>query len=1111
MTKHYYRFRRSLPAFHGITRQQLSTKPTAFWRVLASVGVFFCALFTVSLLATIPAFAQERKVTGAITDQEDGSELPGVNVTVKGTTTGTVTDATGKYDLSVSSSDAILVFSYIGYVTQEIAVGARNTINVQLATDIQSLQEVVVTGYTTENRREVTGAVATIKSRELVAVPTGNVEQQFQGRVPGVTVITNGQPGTSSVVRVRGFGAFGGNEPLYVVDGLPVGSTDFISPDDIESTTVLKDAASASIYGARAANGVIVLTTKKGNKGNQKLRVSYDGVFGITVPGRVDNILNPQETAEWTWQAKRNTATQLGRAPEFTSDQYGTGPEPILPDYLAVGPRSGVVGPIDLAAEQANYNVDLSKGSLYQVIRANKSGTNWWDEITQVAPLNRHTLSFAGGGENSAFYVSFGVQDQKGIIIEQEFKRYTFRINSEHNLLKNLRIGENIQGTYLSRKGLIGGGGGRGAANEENDVLQAFRMPSIIPVYDEFGGYAGTAAKGFNNPRNPVASRNRAADNGGYSVFGFGNIYAELDVVKGLTLRSSIGGGLSNNYFYFYTPPTYENSENNSSYTYGEGAGAFTSWTFTNTASYQNNFGLHSINVLAGVEALNTGTGRSISGSGLNPFSTDPNYISLTNTQGTGRVVNSNYFQGSNFFSVFGQVKYIFNDKYIINGVLRRDGSSQFGANNRYGVFPAVSGAWRISSETFMAGIPFINDLKLRGGWGQMGNSQNVDPNNQYTLYASSLGLSAYDISGSNSSVTEGFYRSRIGNPNAKWETSVTSNVGLDGSFFEGKLDLVLDFWRKDTKDLLYTLETPAVVGPIAADPAINIAKMRNQGIDIEVATRGNFTPDFSYEVRLSGSFLQNEIISLAPGVDDFPAGGSRIGNLILNQVGRPISAYYGYKVDGLFQDQADVDNAPIQDGKGVGRFRFQDIDGNDTINSLDRTYLGSPVPKFNGGINIRLTYKNFELETFLATFLGVQNYNFSKWFTDFYPSFTGAAIGTNVKESFVLGQGGNSVPVFEDVSNFSTNTQSNSYYVESGNYARLTNLQIAYKLPGAFLSRYGIERARVYLQATNLFTITNYTGLDPGVSGGADTTLGIDVGNAPVTRGFNVGVNLGF
>ncbi|MDO1448706.1 SusC/RagA family TonB-linked outer membrane protein [Rhodocytophaga aerolata] len=1078
-------------------------------------GVSLAALAFCLLFFAFPTFAQNRTVTGTVTASDDGSTLPGVNVLVKGTTSGTTTDGNGKFSISVPGNDATLVFSFIGYTAEEVAVGARSVIDVGLVPDVQSLQEVVVTGYTTENRRDVTGAVATVKARDLVAVPSGNVEQQLQGRVPGVTVITNGQPGTTSVVRLRGFGAFGGNEPLYVVDGVPVGSTDFLNPDDIETTTVLKDAPSASIYGARAANGVIVYTTKKGYDG--KMRVTYDGVFGVSTPGKVNNILNPQEQADWTWQAKRNTAQQLGYAPGselynnlFKTDQYGNDPAgPVLPDYLMVGNRFGVVGNINLDEERAKYNNDPRLGSVYLVMPADKNGTNWYDALTRPALLNRHTLGFSGGSERSKYYISLGMQNQQGVLIHQKFERYAMRLNSEHNLAKGVRFGQTLQGTYIRRQGLVGGNGGRGAAGEENNWLDAFRMPAIIPVYDAFGGYAGTQAKGFNNPRNPVAARDRSSDNGGFGYGLFGNFYVEVDPIKDLTLRSSIGGGLSSGFSNFYSLPSYENSENQSAYSYGENYNWGANWVFTNTARYNKKFGIHTIDLLGGIESLNTGFGRNIGGNGQSPFSRDPNYVTLTTTG--NRVVNSGYNRGITFFSIFGQAKYIFNDKYIFTGVLRRDGASSFGPENRYGVFPAASAAWRISSEDFMSGVPFINDLKIRGGYGMMGNTSGLSSSNQFSLFAADLGSSFYDITGGNAAPEQGFFRNRIGNPAAKWETSITSNIGFDGSFFDGKLDVVFDVWRKDTRDLLYSLETAAVIGPQATDPAINIAKMRNEGIDIGVTTRGTRGADFNYEVTLSASFLNNEIVALAPGVEYFEPFTLRNITPIRNQVGRSISAFYGYDVVGLFQNQAEVDAAPTQDGKAVGRFRYRDINGDGAITVDDRTYLGSPVPKFNGGINIKLGYKNFEFETFLQTFLGVQNYNFSKWYNNFYPSFTGTAYSTAVKESFTFERGGNTVPIFEDASNFSTNTQSNSFYIESGNYARLTNLQLAYKLPESMMGRYGFSRARVYLQATNLFTISKYSGLDPGVAGNADTTLGIDVGNPPMPRGYNIGLNLTF
>jgi TonB-dependent starch-binding outer membrane protein SusC len=1064
-------------------------------------GTLFCGLLW---LMSVVAFAQ-KPVSGKVSDSK-GEGVPGASITVKGTTTGTISDAGGSFKINVPNSGGSLVISSIGYKAQEVKLAGQSTINVSLEDDAASLDEVVVTGYSVDKRRESTGAISTVKSKDLTAVPSGNVEQQLQGRVAGLTVVTNGQPGTASQIRVRGFGAFGGNEPLYVVDGVPVGSTDFLNPDDIESTTVLKDASAASIYGARAANGVIVYTTKKGTKGAKKLSVTYDGMYGVTDPGTGQSMMNPTDFATWTWNAKRNSGEAFGHP------QFGSGSTPVIPDYLSVGGTPGVTGSVDLAAQKLKYNVDPSVGAIYQVIKANKAGTDWYAAITRKAPIQRHSLGFSGGGENSRFYVGFSAQDQKGILVTNALKRYAFRINSEFNVLKNLRIGENIQMTYRQVLGQTGGAGGNGIAADENDILQAFRMPSIIPIYDEFGGYAGTQAKGFNNPRSPVANQDGIKGNRNFNGVGTGNIYIEFDPIPGLTLRSSAGGNYGNFYGYNYTRWQYENSENNSAYGYGENAGYSFGWTFTNTANYKKAFGKHSIEVLAGQEALNTGAGRNLSANGLNPFSTDPNYVTIT-TLGSRNPPNSNLFKGVNFNSYFGRAIYNFNDKYILTGVIRRDGSSRFGANARYGIFPAVSAAWRISSESFMKNLPWVQDLKIRGGYGTMGNSNNVDPNNQYSLYSTSTSNSGYDITGSNSGIVAGYYRSRIGNPDAKWETSVTKNIGFDGSFLKGKLDVIVDLWQKDTKDLLYQLPITATAGFQASAPSVNIGKMVNKGIDIQVINRGKINKDFGYELNITGSFLHNEITKIADGLTYITSIDASLRGIapIRNQLGYSLSSFYGLKVLGLFQTKEEVAAAPAQDGKGVGRFRYADVNNDGKIDASDRTYLGSPVPKFTGGVNFTVTYKNFDVSAYIYTSIGNKIFNMSKWYTDFYPSFSGAAISERVKDSWSPTNTGATTPIFETASNFSTNTQSNSFYVENGSYLRFQNVSLGYTVPKSYLEKLKIAKLRIYASTNNLATITKYQGLDPQVGGNADTNFGIDVGNYPMTKSFTVGLNLGF
>ena len=520
---------------------------------MKNVYKFLSVCLTLLVLTSASVFAQ-KTVTGTVLD-EFGVGLPGVSILVKGTTTGTATDIDGKYSLSVPNNQSTLVFSFIGYAAVEQVVGPRSVIDVSMAPDERTLSELVVTGYSIDSRRETTGAIATVNPKDLTVIPTGNIEQTLQGRVSGVTVITNGQPGTSSIIRVRGFGAFGGNEPLYIVDGLPTGSTDFLNPDDIESTTVLKDAAAASIYGARAANGVIVYTTKRGSRG-KKLRVDYNGMYGVTDPGEGLEMLNPQGYADITWLAERNTATLQNRAPAYGHPQFGNGATPVMPYYLslitrnpatgAFGVLSGQPGPLSQAQidqQREWYNIDPSKGTIRQLTRAmTGEGTDWYDALTRPAVLQRHSLGFNGGSETSRFFLGLGVQDQQGIMIGNSFKRYSLRANSEFDVTKRIRVGQNFQATYRQVLGQQGGTGGRGVSDDENDILQAFRMPSIIPVYDEFGGYAGTASRGFNNPRNPVANREGLLNDRNFNANAFGNVYAEWDIIDDLTFRTSAGG-----------------------------------------------------------------------------------------------------------------------------------------------------------------------------------------------------------------------------------------------------------------------------------------------------------------------------------------------------------------------------------------------------------------------------------------------------------------------------------------------------------------------------------------------------------------------------------------
>src|SRR6218665_2854794 len=821
MNKKYESFIRPLQSLGA--RVQLKLNQCMFKRTALALPLWVC------LAAS--ALAQERNVSGKITDS-GGTGIPGVNVIIKGTASGTATDADGNFSVS-APVDAVLVFTGVGYKAVERAIGNESQITLSMEEDQVALEEVVVTGYTVDNRREVAGSVATVKAQDLTVAPSGNVEQQLQGRVSGVTVITNGQPGTTSQIRVRGCGSFQSNEPLYVIDGVPVNTTDFLNPDDIETVTVFKDAA-ASIYGARASSGVIVYVTKQGKRKAKKLSVTYDGLWGMTAPGEGLKMMNPADYAEWTRIGYINSGIKTPHP------QFGALNDWKIPDYLRVGERTGVRGNVDLNAERPNYNVtDFSK-PIYQVVAANKEGTDWYKEGTRNAPLSRHTIGISGGGENSRYHVGFGLQDQEGILKNNSFKRYSFRANTEFDVVKNVRMGENLQFAYRQTLGLSGTNGGKGVSAGENDFLYAYLSPTIIPVYDAFGGYAGNRVTGlgYAGRGNVVANRDRVADNKGFDAIGFGNVYLEAEPIKGLVFRSSLGGNYRNTTEQNYSPPNYENTPSNLNYVFTESYCYSFSWTLTNTASYKKVFGgKHSVDVLLGQEALDDGTGRNVTASGSDPFSSDPDYITI-NTVGK-RQTSGEQFKGVKFFSLFGQLRYVFSDKYILGAVLRRDGSSRFGAANRYGVFPAFSAAWRISGENFMKPLKWVNDLKLRAGYGTMGNSNAVDPSNQYTLYTANLKQSYYDVAGSNTTVKEGYYRSRIGNPDAKWESSTTQNAGLDATLFANKLEVIIDFWEKNTKDLLVQLPLPGTDGFQAQAPFVNTAQMLNRGLDIQLITRG--------------------------------------------------------------------------------------------------------------------------------------------------------------------------------------------------------------------------------------------------------------------------------
>jgi len=1063
-------------------------------------GLFAC-LF---MLSSLVSMSQDRKITGKVTD---ASNLPvaGATIAVKGSNVATQTNADGIFSLTVPAN-SVLVVSFVGFEPREYPVGTQSNLSISLTSATSNLNEVVVTGYSSQQRRNIVGAVSTIKGDELATVPSGNPEQQFQGRVPGVTVITSGQPGSVSQVRIRGFGSFSSNEPLYVVDGVPVFNIDYLNANDIESSTVLKDAASASIYGARASAGVILMTTKKGKYGSNKLSVTYDGMYGVTIPSKGIDLLTPQQQADLTWSA-------LAPADRVTHPQYGGDPnKAVLPDYLKAGDKSGVMTG-DPAIDFSKYNVNFEKGPVYQIIKANKAGTNWYDELTSTRPMQNHTLGMRGGNESARYYAGLSYYNEQGPVINTYLKKYSLRLNTEFKVKNVIRLGQNFQYTFRDRPGIDG-------PASENDILFALTINPLIPVYDEGPrdaqgnltgprGFAGTTAKGFNNSTQPVARRIRSENNRGFASTMIGNVYAEVDILKHVTARTSFGGTFNQYQYRFIDFRTYENSENVGSNTFGEGAGNSAGWVWTNTIKYSQTFGNHDINFIGGIEAIADGFSRNLNGQGLNPFSLSNSYLTISNTDPQGRVTNSNGSPLTKLYSQFGKLDYAYNDRYLFSATLRRDGASVFGESNKYGVFPAVSAGWRITQEDFMKNVTWANELKIRGGYGKMGGSRIGTANGVNSAGSSGF---AYDITGSNTGTVPGLALTGIGNPFAKWETNATLNIGFDGTFFNNRLDVIFDWYKRKTSDLLFQQELAATNG-IATPPFVNIGSMENKGIDVMLTYKGGDRRPgaFRYEADVILTTYTNTITKVSDITNYFDVGftGRIGGGFVRNAVGQAVSSFYGYKVLGLFQSDADVTASPTQTGAAPGRFKFADINGDKNITDADRTFIGNPNPDFTYGFNARLLYKGFDLEALFYGVSGGQVLNFTRWFTDFYPSFAGIGKSSRVLNAWTPQNTNTNIPKFENVSNFSTNTELNSYYVENSSYLRLRSLKLGYDINPRILGRTGFERVRLFVQGTNLFTSTKYTGTDPAVSG-VDTNFGVDVGNYPVNKQVLFGVSLG-
>jgi TonB-dependent starch-binding outer membrane protein SusC len=1017
--------------------------------------------------AASAADARSVVVTGKILDDK-GAGLEGVSVTVKGSNRGTITDKDGNFRLEVESGKAVLVFSLIGYQTKEEAIGGRTTIDVALISQSQSLNDVVVVGYGTQKKSVVTGAISSVKSSDLDDQPVYRLENALQGRATGLTIAaSSGQPGSSSTVRVRGTTSINGSDPLYVVDGVPLdgGGLDYLNASDIESIEVLKDAATAAIYGARAAAGVILVTTKKGKAG--QMRISYDGYYGTQEPARKLQLLN---------------ATQ----------------------YATLRNESSLAG---------------GKGIIFANPGSLGKGTDWQSLIfNNSASITSHELNFNGGTEKSTFYSSLGYFDQNGIVASpiSWYKRLTARFNGSHKINRWVNFGENIGYSYIKNDGLGNtnsefGGPLSSAINLDPVTPMVITDPNILnnPPYanepvmtDALGRPYSISNYVGQEETNPLAYIKTRQGNGyNWSHNIIGDAYLSVLPVKGLEVKSTIGTKLAFWGSNSFTPIYYLNGSSSNPITnfYRDAENLFI-WDWSNTISYNRHFGLSNATVLAGTEAWEN------TGSGLNgnfqymPVTSlgqaTPNY-SLPNAD---KVANGYDNVVHRVSSEFARLNYSFDEKYLLTAQIRRDGSTRFGSNHKYGYFPGASVGWVVTRENFMPTSNVLTFLKIRGSYGVTGSDNLGDFRYESTVSGGrnyTLGNN-YDI---------GYSLNAPPNPNLKWEQTAQTDVGLDAVLMSN-ITVAFDVYNKTTTGMLLSEQLPLYVGA-SGQPTGNIANMTNKGIELELGYNKQ-VGQVNLSLKANGSLLQNRVTGL--GVTPYLTGASLQSSayeLSRTAPGHAIGSFYGFRKLGIFQTQADVNNyvskagQPIQPNAKPGDFKWADLDGDGKISATDRTFIGDPTPKYTYGFTASAAWKGFDIVVFgqgqggNKIFQGlrrldIQTANYS---TKALGRWTGPG-STNDFPRLVDGDPNN---------NF---TNPSAFYLEPGAYFRIKNLQIGYTLPKGLLQHWSMQKVRIYVSGYNLITFTKYTGYDPEIGG---SSYGIDRGFYPQARSFQAGLSVGF
>ena len=994
------------------------------------------------------ANAQQVNVSGVIKDAT-GETVIGASVMVKGTKTGAVTDFDGRFHVECTPG-ATLVISYIGYQTQEVK--AADGMNVVLQEAANDLNEVVVTGYTTQRKADLTGAISVVSVDDIAKQNENNPIKALQGRVPGMNISADGSPSGTATVRIRGIGTLNNNDPLYIVDGIPTkAGMHELNGNDIESIQVLKDAASASIYGSRAANGVIIITTKKGKEG--KIKVDFDGSIAVSTYAHKMKVLNAKEYGQVMWQAYVNDGMDpntngLGYRYDWGYNDQGT---PVL-NGISMKKYLDDAGTIPAA------------------------DTDWFDETTRTGVIQQYNVSVSNGSDKGSSFFSLGYYKNLGIIKTSDFNRFSARMNTEYKLLKNkmLTVGEHFT---LNRTSEVQAPGGF-----LQNVLQF--NPSL-PIYTEDGNYAGPVG-GYPDRYNPVAVLERNKDNRYTYWRMFGDAYLNLNPFKDFNIRTTFGLDYSQKQQRFFTYPVTEGNVANNKNGVEAKQEHWTKWMWNAVATYNMQLGKNRIDLMAGME-LNRQDDIYFSGYKEGFSILNPDYMwpdaGTTNPQAYGGG------SGYSLVSFFGKANYNYADKYMASFTIRRDGSSRFGKNNRYATFPSVSAGWRINQESFLKKASWIDDLKIRASWGQTGN-QEIDNLARYTLYVSNYGVNenggqsygtSYDIAGTNggSTLASGFKRNQIGNDNIKWETTTQTDLGFDFAFFRNTLYGNFDWYFKKTKDILVNMPGIAVMGE-GSSQWINAGEMENRGFEFNIGYRNQTHFGLKYDVTANISSYRNKITALPTTV---AANGTFGGNGVKSVIGHPMGAQVGYVADGIFKSQEEIDNHATQEGAGLGRIRWKDLTGDGKITEADQTWIYNPVPDFTYGFNIYLEYKNFDFTAFFQGVQGVDIISDLKKETDIWAGLNIGFLnkGKRLLDAWSATNPDSNVPALS-LSDNNNEKRVSSYWVENGSYLKLRTIQFGYNFPQTIASKLAMQRLRMYVSAQNLFTIksSSFTGVDP-------------------------------